>query len=77
MSCFTATLSLRPFTTKSSRATASIYANALFNESFVISCMFYARGIFQSDTVAVKKMKENDDNRVLQVLMSYHTIYVG
>ncbi|EYB92326.1 hypothetical protein Y032_0195g1485 [Ancylostoma ceylanicum] len=33
--------------------------------------------MLHSDTVAVKKMNKNDDNKVLQVLISYHTNCVG
>ncbi|EYB88304.1 hypothetical protein Y032_0249g114 [Ancylostoma ceylanicum] len=36
-----------------------------------------ACGIVHSDTVAVKEMNGNDDNKVSQVLMSYHAICVG
>ncbi|EYB83602.1 hypothetical protein Y032_0332g2750 [Ancylostoma ceylanicum] len=34
-------------------------------------------GMLHSDTVAMKKMNENDDNKVLQVLMPYHDRCVG
>ncbi|EYC18704.1 hypothetical protein Y032_0026g1319 [Ancylostoma ceylanicum] len=36
-----------------------------------------AYGILRSDTVAVKKMNENDENKMLQVLISYHMVCLG
>ncbi|EYB99753.1 hypothetical protein Y032_0120g920 [Ancylostoma ceylanicum] len=44
-----------------------------YNGSFIK----HGNGILHSDIVAVKEMNENDDNKVLHVLMSYHITCIG